>query len=80
MTNSTEVSLKHKQQDSKKGDFMRLAAVLLMAMMVTGQVSFAGGKGEAKKFHKVCREENPGASKSDIKKCVKEKMKEAKGK
>ncbi len=57
---------------------MRLSAVLLMALLVTGQVSFAGGKGEAKKFHKMCREENPGASKGDLKKCVKEKMKEAK--
>ncbi|WP_415064110.1 hypothetical protein [Bdellovibrio sp.] len=59
---------------------MRFSAVLLVALMVTGQASFAGGKSEAKKFHKMCREENPGASKALIKKCVKDKVKEAKAK
>lgn len=59
---------------------MRFSAIVLVALMVTGQVSFAGGKSEAKKFQKICREENPGASKADLKKCVKEKAKEAKGK
>ncbi|GEM_PF-1816625 len=64
----------------QKGEFMRLSAFLMVAMMVAGPVAFAGGKSEAKKFHKMCREENPGASKADLKKCVKEKIKEAKSK
>nr|WP_295906078.1 hypothetical protein [uncultured Bdellovibrio sp.] len=57
---------------------MRLSALLVVSLMVTGQVSMAAGKSETKKFQKMCREENPGASKADVKKCVKEKIKEAK--
>lgn len=57
---------------------MRISAILVVALMMTGQVSLAAGKGGAKKFQKICREENPGASKTDIKKCVAEKKKESK--
>jgi hypothetical protein len=52
---------------------MRLSVMVLSAALLVSPLSFAGGKSEHKKLAKQCREENPGASKADIKKCVKEK-------
>ncbi|MEN0057735.1 MAG: hypothetical protein AAGB31_02780 [Bdellovibrio sp.] len=52
---------------------MRIIPLLVVAMMFSGQASFAAKKSSDNKFHKICKEENPGASKADIKKCVKEK-------
>lgn len=56
---------------------MRLSVLVLSAVLLVGPASFAKGGGN-KKFVAQCRQENPGASKKDIKKCVKAKAAEAK--
>lgn len=59
---------------------MRLSLVVLSAVLLAGPVSFAGGKSAHKKYASECRQENPGASKSEVKKCVKGKAEAAKAK
>lgn len=56
---------------------MRLSVLVLSAILLAGPASFAA-KGGNKKFAAQCRQENPGASKKEIKKCVKAKAAEAK--
>lgn len=57
---------------------MRLSLLVLSAVFLVGPASFAKGGGKNKKFVAECRQENPGASKKQLKKCVKAKATEAK--
>lgn len=59
---------------------MRLAAAVLASVLLAGSVSFAAPKGANKKYQQMCKEENPEATRAELKKCVKTKAKEAKRK
>ncbi|AHI07010.1 hypothetical protein BDW_12550 [Bdellovibrio bacteriovorus W] len=56
---------------------MRSLLVLMLALVIVSPSAFAQ-KGQGKKLAKMCREENPNASKAELKKCVKAKAKAAK--
>lgn len=56
---------------------MRSLLVLLLALVIVSPSAFAQ-KGHSKKLAKMCRQENPKASKAELKKCIKEKAKAAK--
>lgn len=57
---------------------MRLILSLALGLTLASSAALASNKSKTKSLTKICKEENPGASKKVIKKCVKDKMKEDK--
>ena len=51
-----------------------LVTTLALTLALTPGAFAAGGKSKTKSLTKICKTENPGASKKEVKKCVKEKM------
>lgn len=60
---------------------MRYSVMTALCILLAANVSMASKKSssKSKEMTKICKEEMPDASKAEIKKCVKGKMKKGKG-
>ncbi len=54
---------------------MRLILSLALGLTLASTTAIAANKSKTKSITKICKEENPGASRKAIKKCIKDKMK-----